>query len=203
MCDPSTLPPRPLFTCSHPCLHTIDHQKVMPAIRIHRITSPRKVSMDDILSHDGPQRTSGQARAAVVLPRKDDQCVGEFEQDVPSPPATASSGSSSKSSPRFLNQETRPATLGRSIRGLRTTPSGADMIALERMTSKSHHGSSNGVVVTAAAAAASSSITTTSRARSSRTRIRSKKLRAKLANNALFASGFEENVAACILIELR
>lgn len=33
-------------------------------------------------------------------------------------------------------------------------------------------------------------------------RIRSKKLQAKLANNAL-CHGFEENVAACILIELR
>ena len=33
-------------------------------------------------------------------------------------------------------------------------------------------------------------------------RMRSKKLQAKLANNAL-CHGFEENVAACILIELR
>jgi hypothetical protein len=43
---------------------------------------------------------------------------------------------------------------------------------------------------------------TTGSSRQTTKRIRSKKLQAKLANNA-FGTGFEENVAACILIELR
>jgi hypothetical protein len=99
-----------------------------------------------------------------------------------------SAGSSPSPSPRQIHSpqkdfisSTIPKSHTRTKLGHKTTPSTSDLASLSSVLGTA--GPGQGL-------------------KKGHRRIRSKKLQAKLANNAL-CHGFEENVAACILVELR